>query len=98
MLKLKTMQFHENPYFKELYKALKMVKAELQKGIDTQMNIYFESEPPDYAGEDLRYADMLKRNAQQRWKFLHNHILLKLGGIADIKGAIEKIYECKSYE
>jgi hypothetical protein len=48
------MSFHENPYFKDVYNAMKMVKKELQHSIDTQKKVYFESEPPDYAGEDYR--------------------------------------------
>ena len=60
--------------------------------------VYFESEPPDYAGEDMRWSDNLHRNPQERWKFIHDHILLKCGGIKEIKGAVDKIYETSNYQ
>jgi hypothetical protein len=56
----------------------------------------FESKPIDFEKEDPRSKD--KRDPSQQWKMFYNLILLKSGGINDIRGAVEKVYEVNDYD
>lgn len=57
---LKQTPFHENPYFKEVYQAMKQVRQELSDSIEKQRKVYFESEPIDFIRSDER--DEVVRN------------------------------------
>ena len=96
MRHLKDTPFHLNPYFKEVYQAMKTVREELSQSIEKQKRVFFESEPIDFAKHDDR--DGIIRDGQYRWELLHNLILLKLGGLKDIKNAVDKIWEIPLYE
>lgn len=50
---------HENRYFKEVFKAMKQVKKDLDHEIDQQKLILFETNPPDYRRENKPPEDTI---------------------------------------
>jgi hypothetical protein len=87
--------FHENPNFKNVRKAMQVGQSELAHCIENQQMVFFEGEPIDY-GENKVVTDPIEEG-QLRWFRLKYLILMKLGGIQDIRNAVDKIYENADY-
>lgn len=89
-----TNKFHENPYYRHIYKALKTVKNEISKTIDQQKSAIFESEPLDFASDDEK---SIERSPGHLWKLMYD-LIFNIKGDKDLKRAIDNMYGGKKHD
>lgn len=85
-------KLYENPYFKDIYKALKLAKKDLDYAIDSQKMILFETMPPDYKFEFAKNQDP-EFQAQKNWKLIQGLAMTKNTGIKEIDKIITDKFE-----